>query len=442
MVRSSLIASVRDRERVVADGIADLYLDVGVDGGGMLDFSTTDQIADSGATATRPVLQAWLAGDPAAAGTSETGYVKTVPTRRVVIDPAQRRRTGGVLLLTLRDLQHRAARFASVVVGVSVVFTLLFLMTGLTEQFHREPRDTVASFRASTWLVRDGASGAFTSGATMPADTAALVEGADAAPIVVARHSITDATPPIDIVVVGYRPGGLGEPELVDGRLPAAPDEIVIDDSSGIDVGDPAQIGGQRYVVAGHTDRTTLFAGMPLVFMEIESAQDLLYRGQELATTILVAGEPSDIPEGFVAMAPEEIGEDAMRPLERSISSVNLIRVLLWFVAAMIIGTMTYLSALERRRDVAVLKAVGASTMKMGTSIALQAGLIALAAAVIASGLQVVMVPVFPLEVAVPARAFFQVPVLAVVVALLAGGIGLRKAIRTDPALAFAGPGS
>jgi putative ABC transport system permease protein len=49
---------------------------------------------------------------------------------------------------------------------------------------------------------------------------------------------------------------------------------------------------------------------------------------------------------------------------------------------------------------------------------------------------------VFPLEVSVPGRALLQVPVIAVLVALAAGSVGLRKAIRVDPALAFSGPGS
>ena len=49
MVRSTIVASVRDRQRFVDEGIADLYLDLQVDGGGMLDFSTAEQIADGGA---------------------------------------------------------------------------------------------------------------------------------------------------------------------------------------------------------------------------------------------------------------------------------------------------------------------------------------------------------------------------------------------------------
>ena len=41
----------------------------------------------------------------------------------------------------------------------------------------------------------------------------------------------------------------------------------------------------------------------------------------------------------------------------------------------------------------------------------------------------------------VPDRAFWQMPLLAVVVALLAGVVGMRRVARADPALAFAGAG-
>jgi putative ABC transport system permease protein len=437
MVRSTILASVRDRQRVVRDGIADLYLDLDVEGGGMLDFSTSEQIADGGATSTRAPLAAFLAPT----GSAESRYVRTAPARRPIIDPDRRSRGGGVLLLTLRDLQHRAARFAAVVVGVSVVFSLLFLMTGLTEQFHREPRLAVAAFEADGWVLRDGASGAFTSAATMPADTADLVEGR-AAPVVLARHSITEGAIHTDVVVVGFQRGGLGEPALDEGRLPTRPGEVVIDDAAGVAVGEETVLGTERFTVTGRTHARTLFAGMPFVFMELGDAQDLVYRGQDLATAILVEGDPADVPDGFEVLSNDAVAEDAMRPLEKSVSSVNMIRILLWFVAAMIIGTMTYLSSLERRRDVAVLKAVGGSTTRLGASIALQGAVTALVAAGLAAVLQGVLAPVFPLEVAVPGRALVEVPVIAVLVALLAGSVGLRKAVRVDPALAFAGPGS
>jgi putative ABC transport system permease protein len=217
---------------------------------------------------------------------------------------------------------------------------------------------------------------------------------------------------------------------------------VIVDDTAGVAVGEELMLGGTSYTVTGRTDRTTMFAGMPLVFMDIGTAQELVYRGQPLATAVLLGAAPAEVPDGFAVRTPEEIAVDGLRPLDGAIASLEIIRVLLWFVAAMIIGTMVYLSALERRRDVAVLKAVGGSTRQMAASVALQGALIALASALIASVLQVVLVPVFPLEVTVPDRAFYQIPIIAVLVSLLAGAVGLRKTVNTDPALAFAGPGS
>jgi putative ABC transport system permease protein len=102
---------------------------------------------------------------------------------------------------------------------------------------------------------------------------------------------------------------------------------------------------------------------------------------------------------------------------------------------------VVYLSALERQRDFAVLKAVGVSNRTLLASLALQAVLVALAAVAIAAVLQIGLGPAFPLKVRVPARAFWQLPLLAVVIALLASAAGMRRVARSDPALAFAGAG-
>lgn len=75
MVRASLIAAVRDRDRVVREGIADLYVDLTVEGGGMLDFSAADAIVEAGAASAAPLLHTWLKGDAESLGR----YAKTTP---------------------------------------------------------------------------------------------------------------------------------------------------------------------------------------------------------------------------------------------------------------------------------------------------------------------------------------------------------------------------
>jgi predicted acylesterase/phospholipase RssA/CRP-like cAMP-binding protein len=60
MVRCSLVGSVGARERVVREGLADLYLDVDVSGGEMLDFSTGARMASDAADSSRESLTAWV----------------------------------------------------------------------------------------------------------------------------------------------------------------------------------------------------------------------------------------------------------------------------------------------------------------------------------------------------------------------------------------------
>ena len=121
-------------------------------------------------------------------------------------------------------------------------------------------------------------------------------------------------------------------------------------------------------------------------------------------------------------------------------SSIDLIRILLWVVAAIIIGAVVYLSALERQRDFAVLLAVGGRSRQLATSLAIQAVFVALLAVATAAALQAVVAPVFPLKVRVPPASLWQLPTVAVVVALLAASAAMRRVRKTDPAAAFGGP--
>ena len=65
--------------------------------------------------------------------------------------------------------------------------------------------------------------------------------------------------------------------------------------------------------------------------------------------------------------------------------------------------------------------------------------LLAILAAVGGTILAFFLGPRFPMEIDTPPSAYVTLLVVAVVVGLLAGFIGLRKAVRVDPALAFGG---
>ena len=344
-----------------------------------------------------------------------------------------------MILLTFRDLVYRKTRFIVVTVLGAVVFALLFVMTGLVNQFNLEPADTVEQFGADQWVLPEGVSAPFTSVSVMPAAALDAVDAATKSPVVISRSSVAEGGEPEEVVLVGFEPGGLGAPQIVEGRAPGGAGEVALDRAAGIDVQAAVTVGGQPFTVVGLTEDTTVLAGIPFTYLTLPEAQLLAFTSTEVISSVLVSGELAPLPAGLAALTADEVVDQTLQPLDGAIASIDLVRALLWIVAAIIVGAVVYLSALDRQRDFAVLKAVGTPNSSLLGSLALQAVLIALGAVALAAIIQIFLAPQFPLPVTVPARAFWQLPLLAVVMALAAGAIGMRKVLRSDPSQAFAG---
>jgi putative ABC transport system permease protein len=353
-------------------------------------------------------------------------------------------------LTTFHDTLHRRTRFAVVTAIAAVVLALLFVMTGLVEQFQREGEDSVAAIGAATWLVPAGIDGPITAVSTLPsqvlADPALAGGPLAAAPAVLARASLRPADGPTDggargteVLAVGHVPGALGAPPVVAGRGVRGRGEAVVDTSAGLAVGQRVNISDTPVTVVGLSTDTTVLAGIPLAFLALGDAQDLAFGTEEVVTAVLLSGAPATLPAGTRSLTAAQVAADALEPLQGAIATLRLLQSLLVGVVAVVIGGVVHLTALDRERDVAVMRALGASGRGLTGSIALQAALIGLVAAVLASGLQAVMAPAFPLRVRVPQEAFWQVPLLSVAIALLAGATGITRVLRADPALAFRG---
>jgi len=344
-----------------------------------------------------------------------------------------------MILLTFRDLVFRRTRFIVVTLLGAVVFALLFVMTGLVNQFNLEPAEAAEQFDADHWVLPEGVSAPFTSVSVMPAAAFDAVDAETKAPVVISRSSVADGGDPTEVVLVGFEIGGPGAPRVVEGRAANASGEVVLDRTLEIDVGTDITVAGEPSSVVGLTEATTVLAGIPFVYLPLADAQVLAFSSGDVISSVLVAGELGALPDGLASLTSDQVVEQTLQPLDGAISSIDLVRALLWVVAAIIVGAVVYLSALDRQRDFAVLKAVGASDRALLGSLALQAVLIALSAVAVAAIIQIVLAPRFPLPVTVPTETFWQLPLLATVMALAAGAIGMRKVLRSDPSHAFSG---
>jgi len=344
-----------------------------------------------------------------------------------------------MLLLTFRDLVYRKTRFIVVTVLGAVVFALLFVMTGLVNQFNLEPAETVEQFGAEQWVLPEGVSAPFTSVSVMPATALDAVDATTKSPVVITRSSVSDGETTEEMVLVGFQPDGLGAPLVVEGRAPQAVGEVALDRTLDIEVGSDVTVSGEPFTVVGLTEDTTVLAGIPFTYLTLPDAQVLAFTSTEVISSVLVSGDLGSLPAGLASLSSDDVVAQTLQPLDGAIASIDLVRALLWIVAAIIVGAVVYLSALDRQRDFAVLKAVGTPNSSLLGSLALQAVMIALGAVALAAIIQIFLAPQFPLPVTVPTRAFWQLPLLAVVMALAAGAIGMRKVLRSDPSEAFSG---
>ena len=347
-----------------------------------------------------------------------------------------------IFLLGLRELQWSRRRFAVAVLATALVFALSLLMSGVSASFDNEIDRTVDSFGADAWLVRGESFGPFTGPATIPASRADAVRrqpGVRAANPVAVLRATTTTPSRRNVNLVGVVPGGVGSPRGWQGRLIERPGTAIADASLGLAAGDMIDLNGRSLRVGAVTRGRTYFAGIPTVTVSLPTAQALALDHRPLATAIVTRGRPAAVPRGFAVLGNDDVARDLERPVLQAKQTIGLIRMLLWAVAAGIIGAIVYLSVLERTRDFAALKAIGVSTGHLLGGLVLQAVVLSLLSAALAVALEEAIAPAVAMSVEVSAAAFISLPVVAVLVGVCASFIGLRRAVGVDPALSFAG---
>ncbi|MCB0933768.1 MAG: glutamine ABC transporter permease [Mycobacterium sp.] len=345
-----------------------------------------------------------------------------------------------MLKAALRDLQWRKRRFVIAIVGTGLVFAMTLVLTGLANGFRVEATRTVDSLGLDGFLVKTGATGPFLGSSAFPA-TKLQVPGVEiAVPLVYGSASMPMDGSARSVNVFGAPERGPGMPAMEKGRPPVEPHEAAVSSTLRKAIGTTIEVGSRNLQVVGIVDDSTALAGQPNIFLTVSGAQKLLFSGQSLISSIGVKSMPERAPSGFKLVNREGAIDDLLRALSGARKAMTLMAGLLWVVAALIVGSMIYMSALERTRDFAVFKAVGVPTGSILAGLAMQAVIVAVLAALLGGALSVLLGPLFPMRVDIPQIAFLLLPVVAVTIGVLASLAGLRRAVTVDPALAFGGP--
>jgi putative ABC transport system permease protein len=349
-----------------------------------------------------------------------------------------------MLLAALRDLQWRRRRFLLAVLGAGLVFATSLVGVGLSAAFRNEVDRTLEGIGADAWLVDETVAGPFSLTMPLPVETAAvaatLAGVEEAAPLLFSRWVITSGEA-VDVNLIGVVPGALGSPPPSEGAALSGNGQAIADRSLGYDVGDRIDLGGTDVEIVGTVSGATLYGGSANVYVTLEDAQRVVFAGEPFATTVVTRGRPAAdaLPPGLKVMTNADVKADALRVLANAVATVDFVNVLLWIVAVSIMGSILYLSAIERTRDIAVYKATGTSTSAIAGGLALQALILAVSSSLVAIAIGLVLAPFFPLPSEIPGVAFVAIPLIAAAVSLVASLAAMRRAVTVQPALAFGG---
>jgi putative ABC transport system permease protein len=348
-----------------------------------------------------------------------------------------------MLFAALRDMQWRSRRLVIAVVSTGLILAMTLVLTGLANGFNVEAQRTADAVGVDAFVVKAGSAGPFL-GATPFAESemaqvAAAPGVAAAVPLACAPSTVKDGSARRNVTAFGAPEHGPGMPSLSEGRAPSTPDEVAVSSTLARHVGDEIQVGARTLRIVGIVPNSTALAKMPNIFLTTEGVQQLAYNGQPMITSIAIQGTARRLPNGYQTMDRADGVNDLMRAVKVANSSITIVAGLLWVVAVLIVGSVVYLSALERLRDFAVFKAIGVPTRSILAGLAVQAVIVALLAAVVGVIFSLLLGPVFPMLIVVPTSAYLALPLVAIVIGLLASVAGFRRAVAVDPALAFGG---
>lgn len=368
--------------------------------------------------------------------------------------------------LALAEMRRTRGRFTAITASLALIVFLVLTLGGIGDGLFYGGTGAVRSSTATAYAFADDAPGSLSRSRMAPTAAAQLAEvpGVRAAtPLATFVTSVTPAGAAArTVVVIGYEPTGtpVGLPAtLAEGRFPRAGEVAAVADRSlrdeaGVSLGDPITIGGVALPVVGFAEDaqysgiTTIWTGWD-AFGDIRAAARPETAGQPLTpNTVALSLTPAAAasidalraPAGTVVLSNEDTYL-SIPGIREQASSLQSIVIATLVVAGLVVALFFALVVLEKRELFASLKAVGASSRKLGGGVVLQALLTSSIAVVTGALLTRLVGSALPESIPVLFRTETLITsgVLTVGAGVLGALFSLRRISRIDPATALGG---
>lgn len=376
--------------------------------------------------------------------------------------------------LAYRDIRHNLGRFILTCFGLSLLLGVVLSMIGIYRGLVDDALVLARAPEADIWVVEAGTRGPFAEASRIPGDSREAVlrmHGVSAAGALTFQSVETfHAGRKLRLYVVGFEPGRPGQPQqLFAGRsLTRSHYELIADQRSGLVIGEHIRLGRDRFKVVGLTRGHVASGGDPVVYISLADSQTLQFdlsppaARRELARSGQ-ANNNTDSVNAIVAQVipqvdPQYAAEAIQRwkhftavtqqqqeliltrsVVERARKQIGLFTAILLIVSAVIIALIIYTMTMDKLREIATLKLIGAPDRTIIGLIVQQA----LAMGVIGFGFGALFINLvkdyFPRRVILQPEDGLLLALVVIVVCIVASGLGVRLALKVDPANALGG---
>jgi putative ABC transport system permease protein len=376
--------------------------------------------------------------------------------------------------LAYRDVRHNLGRFIVTCLGLSLLLGVVLAMIGIYRGLIADAMELVDTMSADIWVVEKGTRGPFAESSRIPLDTRdaiARIHGVEQVGAITFQSIETQYSgSKLRLYVIGYKPGQLGGPKFITtGRgLTNRNFEAVADIRTRLSSGDHIQLGRNNFTIVGMTNNAVSSGGEPAIYLSLEDAQKLQFdlspsairreRARGAVTTsstatvsaVIARTAPNASAEHIAsvirrwkhlsAMTQEEQGLILTRSVvEKARKQIGMFTSILIVVSAVVIALIIHTMTMDKIREIATLKLIGAPDRVIIGLIVQQA----LAMGLIGFGLGALLISgvkdSFPKRLILQPYDGLGLAGIVIIICLLASVYGVYTALKVDPAEALAG---
>ncbi len=395
--------------------------------------------------------------------------------------------------LAVKDISHSPRRFIFTCLGIGMLLMVVMAMGGIYRGFVDDATVIVKNTGGDIWVVQKDTNGPFAEESRIPEDlkhTLGVLPGVkDTGALSFQTIQINWKGKPNRLFIIGYDPDlGLGgPPEIIAGKpILKRHYDMVANVKSGLRLGDKLTLGQDTYTVVGLTGNVVSPSGDPVVYMTLADAQKVQFQknneairnNRERLKEELSGLLPKGADEGKIADAlandthivnavvlkvrkgypvnnvvasverwkhyraftiPEQETILTMGLVQKAKMQLGMFRIILLIVSMAIINLVIYTQTMDKLREIATLKLIGASDWTIVRLIVEQSLLLGFFAYWIGYAIINLTYKYFPRRVVLASFDLKALFVIVMLICVVASFAGVRSALKVDPAHALGG---